>query len=132
MARRLAAPVVTALVLAVALVIGSGALDPPPPSRSARIAALDRNVKCPTCVDLSIGQSTDPSSLVLRQEIARDVDRGESDATILAWVVSRYGSQALLDPSDSGLGAVLWAVPVALGAVALASGAATVVRRRRA
>ncbi len=130
--RRWLAPVATGAVLAVALAIGSGAFDAPEPSRQATIAAIERDVRCPACVDLSVAQSEAPSSIALRDQIVREVDQGETSATILDGIVARYGPGALLEPPDGGLDTILWAVPIALGLGAVASLGAVLVRRRGA
>lgn len=130
-ARRLAGPLVLAAVLAVALLVGSGVLDAPH-SAAARAASIEREVRCPSCLDLSVAQSNAPSSVALRHEIAAEVARGEPTQRILDGIVARYGTDALLVPPAGGLTTVLWAVPVAIAAAAAVAGGSVVLRRRRA
>lgn len=119
-----------ALVAAVALAVGS--VHPAPPTRAARIAALENILKCPNCVDLSIHQSDTAAAANLRAEVVRLVDRGKSDAQIEAIATSQYGPSELLVPPSSGIGILAWAVPV--GAIAGGGLVLTVflARRRRA
>lgn len=107
--RRRLGPVALCAVLGVALLVGSGALDAQHAGASARIAALERDVRCPgsECGDLSVAQSEAPSSIALRNEIAADVRGGQSDRDILATIVARYGTGILLSPPAGGLDTLL-------------------------
>lgn len=107
-----AAVVVVAVLAAVAL--------PRESSAAARVDRLESLVRCPSCEDLSVAQSTASSALAVRHEISVGVARGESDTAILTALQDAYGPSILLSPPTSGLGALLWIVPVALiGAAAV-------------
>ena len=111
-------------VLAVALLEA-----PSSASTQGRIAHLETLVKCPACDDLSVAQSNATSSIAVRHDIARRVREGQSDNKILTSLEATYGTTILLSPSTTGLGVLLWTVP--LGALlALAVAAVRVVRRR--
>jgi cytochrome c-type biogenesis protein CcmH len=98
-------------------------------SQQGRIAHLESLVKCPACEDLSVAQSNATSSIAVRHDITRRVKEGQSDNKILTSLEATYGTSILLSPSTSGLGLLLWLVP--LGAVAaLAVAAVRLVRRR--
>ncbi len=117
-------------VLAAVVVVSVAFLvSPRTPSRAARVAHLESLVKCPSCQDLSVAQSTSASSLAVRADISRLVASGESDAQILASLESSYGPGILLSPSTSGWGVVLWLAP--LGVVVFLASTIVVVRRRR-
>ena len=107
-----AAWVAVAIVALVALGIGS--VHPTQAGPSARIAYLDSIIKCPSCVDLSIAQSDAPVAVGLRTEVATWVRSGLSNGRIEQLVVARFGEDALLVPSGSGVDTLLWAVPVSL------------------
>jgi cytochrome c-type biogenesis protein CcmH/NrfF len=93
-------------VLAIVLLV-IGSINPPVSSASARISRLDSIVKCPACEDLSIAQSNAPTSVTRIEQT----------------IVDRYGQSGLLLPSASGLGALLYAVPLAaIGAAAVCLG----------
>lgn len=111
-------------VLAVALLEA-----PSTASTQGRIAHLETLVKCPACDDLSVAQSNATSSIAVRHDIARRVNEGESDNKILTSLESTYGTSILLSPSTSGLGLLLWLVPLA-ALVALAIAAVRLARRR--
>ena len=115
-----------ALVLvAVAVVL----VNPHAPSAAARVAHLETLVRCPSCEDLSVAQSTSTSSLAVRHEIAQLVAAGVSDSSILTRLESTYGPSVLLSPPTSGIGVVLWLVPL-LGVLVLIGVVARLARRR--
>jgi cytochrome c-type biogenesis protein CcmH len=124
-----AAWAVIAVVAAVALAVGS--VHPGEPSSAARIAYLDSVIKCPSCVDLSIAQSDAPIALGLRAEVGTWVHEGLSDSRIEQLVVARFGEEVLLVPSGSGADVFLWAVPVAVLAIAVGVLGAYLWSRRR-
>jgi cytochrome c-type biogenesis protein CcmH len=94
---------------------------------AARIAHLETLVKCPSCQDLSVAQSTSTSSLAVRDEIAAMVHEGRSDTAILTTIEDAYGPQILLSPSSGGLGVLLWLGPLVVVVLLVAN----VVRLRR-
>ena len=111
-------------VLAVALVMGSGALDSTPESSAQRAAAIEADVRCPSCDDLSVAQSNETTAIAVRHQIESMVASGASTADIDQTLVSEYGQTVLLTPPDAGGIPVLWIVPIvvlvgALGGVAV-------------
>ena len=113
------------VVVAVAVAL----VNPHAPSAASRVAHLETLVRCPSCEDLSVAQSTSTSSLAVRHEIARLVQSGASDSAILTRLESTYGASVLLSPPTSGIGVVLWLVPL-LGLGALLGVALRLARRR--
>ena len=109
-----------ALVVVVAIALGIGARSSGPRSTAARVDELSHGIKCPTCSGQSAAESDAPASIAIREEIARLVRDGRSDGEIRAHFVNRYGRDILLTPESTGLGAVVWALPVAAGVVAVA------------
>jgi cytochrome c-type biogenesis protein CcmH/NrfF len=117
----LAAAAVTAL--AVAGTGGNGS------SRAARVAMLERDVRCPSCLDLSVAQSSSPSSIAVRRIIEEDVAKGESDGAIVSYLEGLYGPSVLLRPEARGVAVLVWLLPV-LVAAAMAAGLGAIVVRR--
>jgi len=104
-------------------------LNPHGSSASARIAHLETLVRCPSCDDLSVAVSNATSAIAVRHEIAAKVHQGQSDNKILTSLESAYGTSILLSPPTSGLGVLLWIVPL-LGLVILVASAIRLTRRR--
>jgi cytochrome c-type biogenesis protein CcmH/NrfF len=113
------------VVLAVAFVTAPSAH-----TSQTRIDHLERLVRCPACEDLSVAVSNATSAIAVRNEIVRDVHHGESDNRILTSLEDAYGPSILLSPSTSGLGIVLWVVPVG-GLVLVVVIGLRLARRRR-
>jgi cytochrome c-type biogenesis protein CcmH len=70
-----------------------------------------------------VADSPSPTAKSIYDDVRRRVDAGESDATIRGAYVSRYGEWILLRPETSGVGALVWILPVTallLGAGGLA------------
>ncbi len=117
-------------ILAVVAVLVIALVSVPAGSSSAqRISHLESLVKCPSCQDLSVAQSTSSSALAVRHEITTLVHEGQSDSQILTTIEDAYGPSILLSPSTSGLGTLLWLLPTALF-VGLVVTALTLRRRR--
>jgi len=115
-----------ALVVVAVMVVVS---TPRESAAAARIAHLESLVRCPSCDDLSVAQSNATTAVAVRHEIVHRVGLGDSDTAILTSLEATYGTSVLLSPPTSGLGALLWAVPAAL--VALAGLVALRLARRR-
>src|SRR5580693_6714853 len=103
------------VVLVVALLIGSGALDSAPPTAGQRAAALEADVRCPSCTDVSVAESNATTAIAVRHQIESMVADGASDADIDQTLVSEYGQAILLSPPDSGGIPVIYVVPLVLG-----------------
>jgi cytochrome c-type biogenesis protein CcmH/NrfF len=111
-------------VLAVALIEAPSTASTP-----GRIAHLETLVKCPACDDLSVAESNATSAIAVRHDIARRVHEGQSDNKILTSLEATYGTSILLSPSTSGLGSLLWLVPI-FAVVALLVAGVRLARRR--
>jgi cytochrome c-type biogenesis protein CcmH/NrfF len=120
------------VVLVVALVIGSGALSPSPPTTGQRVAALEAGVRCPSCTDLSVSESNATTAIGVRHQIESMVAAGRSDAAIDQTLVSEYGQTILLVPPDAGGIPLIWIIPIVLGAGALTAVGVLFWRRSRA
>jgi cytochrome c-type biogenesis protein CcmH len=109
-----------AVVVAVVLVIlmwPNGA-----PSAATRAHSLASELKCQECQGLSVADSSAPTSRAIRADIKRRIAAGQSDERIRQAYVDRYGEQILLSPEGSGIGLIVWILPVlvlALGAAGI-------------
>jgi cytochrome c-type biogenesis protein CcmH len=120
------------VVVVVALVVGSGVFSSAPPTAAARAAAIESVVRCPTCEDLSVAQSSAPTAVAVRASVARQIAAGRTDQQIEAYLVDRYGSSIVLDPPASGWTLLVWLIPLLGGLVATAVVVTVLVRRRNA
>jgi len=116
---------VVVVLVAVAVVV----VRPSGSSEAARIAHLETLVRCPSCDDLSVAVSNATSAIAVRHDIATKVHQGRSDDEILTSLEAAYGTSILLSPPTSGLGVLLWIVPV-VGVLLLVASAVRLARRR--
>ena len=107
-----------------------GAVDEGPPRTDAdRVYSLAQNFGCPVCDGQSVAESDTVVARNIRQQIARRVDEGRSDETIIAELEAAFPGNDYT-PAASGLSSLVWILPVVAGAGALA-GLVVVFRRWR-
>ena len=99
--------VLAVLVLAVALWPSRGT-----PTVRARTRSLASELRCVDCEGLSVADSSTASARQTRRDIEARIRRGQSDQDIRQVYVDRFGESILLKPSSSGIGVVVWALPV--------------------
>ena len=120
--RRSYAFVIGALALVtLVLFLGRGVSTPETvTSRADRIAS---EIRCPTCQGLSVRASKAAGARAIYAEITRQVESGEKDTDIRAFLVDRFGTSELLRPRATGIGSIVWIAPV----VVLVVGAAVLI-----
>ncbi len=123
--------IVLGVVLVVALVIGSGVLNSAPMTPAQRAVGIETRIKCPSCEDLSVANSSAQTAVIVRNTVRQQIGEGKSDQQIEAYLVSRYGSAIVLVPPASGWSLLVWVVPLGGGALAVAILAIVLVRKRR-
>ena len=84
-----------------------------------RARGLAETIKCPTCQGQSVADSSSPAAKNIRTEIVRRMEAGQTDQEIRDGIVATYGEDLLLTPPRSGVGALVWFLPVALLVVAV-------------
>lgn len=127
MSRRLAWLVVAAaVVVALVVAIGGGSSSNATPAERADDIA--NRVRCPTCAGQSVAESVAPAAQAIKSEIRRRVAAGESTEQIETFLESRYGSDILLTPPRSGVGGLIWVIPVVV-VVGAAAGLAVALQR---
>ncbi len=119
MDRRIAWAALVVVVVA-ALIIAFAGNGSSPVSAAGKADAISRRVRCPTCQGQSVAESAAPAAQAIRSEIRRRVDDGQSREQIETYLQGRYGSDILLTPPRSGVGALVWIVPVVTIAGAVA------------
>jgi cytochrome c-type biogenesis protein CcmH len=132
MSRR-AFPVWTLLgvVLVAALVAGSGVFSSTPPTAAQRAAAIESGLRCPSCEDLSVADSSAPTAVTVRNTVRQMVGEGRTDQQVDAYLVARYGASIVLDPPASGWTLLVWLLPLLGGVATVAVVVTLLVRRRR-
>lgn len=117
--RRWAPWAAMAVVLLVSLGIGSWPHGSP--SLNSRVHSLSDKIRCPSCESQSVASSDTPAANAVRTEIRRRLSQGQSEDQITDYLVGRYGEDILLEPSRSGVGALVWIVPVVAVVIAFAA-----------
>lgn len=77
----------------------------------SRVFEIARQLRCPTCVSESVGDSNAAISIEMRQTIRAQLQEGRSEAEILAFFQERYGDWILLEPPRRGIHLVVWWLP---------------------
>jgi cytochrome c-type biogenesis protein CcmH len=96
-----------------------------------RVFEIGNELRCPTCVAESVGESNASIAREMRQIIQEQLDEGRTRAEILAFFQDRYGDWILLSPPRRGVLLLVWLVPIAALLVA-GGGLVVLVRRWRA
>jgi cytochrome c-type biogenesis protein CcmH len=112
-------PLSLLVILFVFLLLGSGVFSATSATNATRIAHLETIIKCPSCEDATVAQSTASSALAVRHEITQLVRAGQSDQQIENALVSRYGATILLQPPTNGWTVLVWVIPAVAGSGAL-------------
>ena len=98
--------------LVVGVLVLAGGTPTSQQSDEARARNVAESLKCLQCAGESVAASQAPLAQQFREEIDRQVAEGASEDQILDWFVERYGEEVLLEPPSSGLGALVWVLPV--------------------
>jgi cytochrome c-type biogenesis protein CcmH len=98
------------------------------PTLNERAHNLATELKCPDCEGLSVADSNTSTASAIRADIKQRLARGQSDAAIKQHFVDLYGESILLSPSGSGLGFLVWGLPVV--ALLIGAGGLVVALRR--
>jgi cytochrome c-type biogenesis protein CcmH len=113
--------VALAVVLVVALAIGATRTTGPR-TQADRVQHITSQLRCPLCQGETVADSNALISRDIRALVQERVAAGQSDSQIIAYVVHQYPG-TLLKPPASGLGLIVWALPV-VAVVAAAGGLA--------
>lgn len=92
----------------------AGADDPGARTSEERARGIAETIKCPMCSGQSVADSNAPSAKNIRTEIVRRIEAGQTDDEIRDGIADTYGDDLLLTPPRSGVGGLVWFLPVAL------------------
>lgn len=87
------------------------------PVLNERYRELIHEIRCPKCLNESIGESKAPVAADLRREVRRLLTEGASDDEVKTYLSSRYGEFVLYSPPLTPTTFVVWAAPFALVAL---------------
>lgn len=102
----------------VVLAVFAGALavaalgDTGPQTTAERARSLSEGIRCPTCDGQSVADSDATAARTIRTEIVRRIEAGQSDDEIRSYIVGLYPDSSLTPPT-SGIGGLVWFLPVA-------------------
>jgi cytochrome c-type biogenesis protein CcmH len=117
---------VAVLTLAAALPLAQAQERPLDPG----VFDIGRELRCPTCIAESVGDSNAAIAREMRVLIQEQLDQGANRAEVLAFFQERYGDWILMNPPMRGLNLVVWVLPAVAGLAALL-GLARLLRRWR-
>ena len=104
--------IVMAVVAVGALVVGA-VDDEGSPSVDDRVENIAATIRCPTCRGQSVADSDATQARQVREEIRERVEEGQSGDEIRAYFATAFGEELLLTPPSSGVGSLVWVIPVA-------------------
>lgn len=82
------------------------------PSDADRARSVAGELRCPDCESLSAADAQTASARAIRRDIRERIAEGQSDATIRRAYVDRYGESIVLEPERSGIGLLVWGLPL--------------------
>lgn len=103
--------VVLLIVIVAATLSIDATFTPLHQSLSQKAQALDAQIRCPVCVDLSVLQSETAIASTIRHYVFHELSKGYSDAQIKSFLVQKYGSSILMKPPLQGMDWWLWLLP---------------------
>ncbi len=121
-----------AILLAAVVVLTTAAADPASAPK-ARFDRLGHQIMCScSCNELLLecNHVGCPNSDGMRRELMAGIDRGDSDKTIFAAFVEKYGPTSLAAPPGTGFNIVAWVMPFAVLALGI-GGTALLIRKWR-
>ena len=82
---------------------------------------ISRQLRCPVCTAESVGDSSSPVAIEMRNIVQERLEAGQSEAEILGYFQSRYGDWILLEPPKRGLHLLVWLLPIVVGVIGVAT-----------
>lgn len=113
--------------VAVTVVVTSASRPPTEGVGDDRLFHIASQLKCVQCVGESVAGSSAPIAIQFRSEIRDQMAAGRTDGEILDYFSSHY-DDVLLNPPATGIGSLVWVVPVVV--VVLAATGLVIAMRR--
>ena len=92
----------------------SSATDAAAPAFQDQFRDVASDLRCPTCVGLSVLESDAPFSKQIKDEVTNQLKAGKSHEEILTFFTERYGPWILRVPPKTGVSILAWAIPLAV------------------
>ncbi len=84
-----------------------------PMQMNPKILDIAKELRCPTCVGMSVIESGTPQSVAMRTEIANQLALGKNKQEIINYFKNRYGPWILREPDFySSYGFLIWIIPI--------------------
>lgn len=119
---------VLGLILVVALAVGASGHSPGT-SVDDRVHRITAQIRCPVCSGETVADSAAPISQDIRTAVRQQLQAGRSDHDVYAYIVHQYPGTSLTPPA-SGVGLLVWALPIAVFAAAVSGLSFTFARWR--
>ncbi|APJ03206.1 cytochrome c-type biogenesis CcmF C-terminal domain-containing protein [Silvanigrella aquatica] len=78
-----------------------------------QLEEVAKELRCPTCIGMSVLESGTLQSVAMRTEIEKQLSEGKSKAEIISYFKKAYGPWILREPDvHSSIGFVIWSIPI--------------------
>lgn len=101
------------------------------PAMQERYENMTKLLRCPMCQNQAIADSPVGVAADLRRELREQMAAGRTDAEIMEFMTARYGDFILYNPPVKPKTWLLWAAPVLLLLIGVASAAVVIMRRSK-
>ena len=85
------------------------------PAQAELYYRVGNNLRCPTCIGLSVLQSEAEFATQIRKAAKEQILAGKSEEEVMTFFTSRYGLWILREPPKEGFHLLAWAIPLAFG-----------------
>ncbi len=81
---------------------------------AAKFGDLAKDLRCPTCIGLSVLNSDEKFATQIKEKIVEQLREGKSREDIMIYFVDRYGPWILREPPKEGFHLWAWILPAAM------------------
>ncbi len=93
------------------------AQDVTPATLDPQVFEIAGELRCPVCTAESVGDSSAPIAVEMRNVIQEQLGQGKSEKEILAFFQERYGDWILLNPPKRGIHLLVWLLPLIVAVI---------------
>ncbi|MEY4669232.1 MAG: Cytochrome biosis protein [Pseudomonadota bacterium] len=121
----------TLIALCVALIVGSAQADERSEALDREATNLYQQVFSPFCPGRSLNDCPSSKAAELKDQMRAELEAGKAPEVILNEVFQKFGDQYRAVPQFSGVGMLVWIVPVAFVVIGLIVAVGASIRRRK-